>query len=132
MRIAVASDDNENICGHVGKCKGFVVLNVENGKILTKEVRKNSFTNHFNRSHNSEHQNDSHQRGHGLKDGHKRLAQGLKDCDYLISHGMGRRLIEDIESQGIKTIVTTEQNVESAAISLELGNLQKSDHLICG
>ena len=132
MKIAVATDDNINVCGHVGKCRGFVVFDVENGKILNKEMRKNSFTNHFNRIHDSDRHQHSHERGHGSGNGHKRLAEGLKDCNYLVSRGMGRRLIEDIESNGIQTVVTTEMNAETAAISLESGRIKHDDNLICG
>ena len=132
MRIAVASDDNVNVCGHVGKCRGFLVLDVENGKIIKKEYRENSFTNHFNLKHSEGDHHHTHQRGHGSNDGHKRLAEGIKDCEYLVSHGMGRRLVEDIESLGIKTMVTVELNAETAAINLELGKLKHDDDLICG
>jgi predicted Fe-Mo cluster-binding NifX family protein len=131
MRIAVASDDNVNVCGHVGKCKGFLIFDVENGKIFKKEIRENSFTDHFNRKHNDRNHH-TQGRGHGSNDGHKRLAEGIKDCDYLVSHGMGRRLVEDLESLDIKTLVTIELDAECAAINLELGKLKHNNNLICG
>jgi len=132
MRIAVATDDNINVCGHVGKCKGFLILDVEKGQIVNKEHRENTFTNHFNQNKNSGDHHHGHGRGHGSNDGHKRLAEGLKDCEYLISHGMGRKLVEDFKEQGIKTLVTVELNAEKAAISLEEGELKNDNNLICG
>ncbi len=131
MRIAVASDDNINVTGHVGKCREFVIFDVENGTILKKEVRKNSFTDHFfGKKDESKHDN-GHGGGHGNNDGHKRLAEGLKDCQYLISHGMGWKLVEEIKSFGIEPLVTSEINAEQAAIMLEAGNLKMRDNLIC-
>ena len=132
MRIAVATDDNVNVCGHVGKCRGFIIFDVEDGQIINKEIRENSFTNHFNRRHSDGEHHHSPDRGHGSADGHQRLAEGIKDCDYLVSHGMGRRLIEDIESLGIKTLVTVELDAETAAINLESGKLKQNDSGICG
>lgn len=132
MRIAVATDDNRNVCGHVGKCRGFLIFDVESGKIVNKEIRENSFTNHFNRNEHGEGHQHGLGRGFGGNDGHKRLADGLKDCEYLVSHGMGRKLVEDFNSVGIKTIVTVERNAETAATNLELGKLRKDDNLICG
>ncbi len=116
MRIAVASDDGINVTGHVGKCRGFLIIDVENGEILKKEIRKNSFTDHAigkNEENVHDHEN-GHGGGHGNNDGHKRLAEGLKDCKYLISHGMGWKLVEDIKSLGIEPLVTSETNAELA------------------
>ncbi|MCW8848736.1 MAG: NifB/NifX family molybdenum-iron cluster-binding protein [Melioribacteraceae bacterium] len=127
MRIAVASDDNINVTGHVGKCRAFLILDVENGEVLNKEIRKNSFTDHALGVKDQSH----HGNGHGNNDGHKRLAEGLKDCKYLISHGMGWKLVEDIKSFGIEPLVTSEINAERAAILLEEGKLKMRDNLIC-
>ncbi len=131
MRIAVASDDNINVTGHVGKCKGFLIIDVENGEILKKEIRKNSFTDHVLGIEDNSHHGGGHGSGHGNNDGHKRLAEGLKDCKYLISHGMGWKLVEDIKSFGIEPLVTSEINAEQAAILLEEGRLKMKDNLIC-
>lgn len=133
MRIAVASDDGINVTGHVGKCRGFLIIDVENGEILKKEIRKNSFTDHTigkNEENVHDHEN-GHGGGHGNNDGHKRLAEGLKDCKYLISYGMGWKLVEDIKSLGIEPLVTSETNAELASIMLEEGKLKMKDHLIC-
>lgn len=131
MRIAVASDDNINVTGHVGKCRGFLIIDVENGEILKKEIRKNSFTDHVLGVTDQSHHDNGHGGGHGNNAGHKRLAEGLKDCKYLISHGMGWKLVEDIKSFGIEPLVTSEINAERAAILLEEGKLKMKDNLIC-
>lgn len=131
MRIAVASNDNINVTGHVGKCNGFLIIDVENGEILRKEVRKNSFTDHvLGKPEESKH-SSGHGGGHGNNDGHKRLADGLKDCKYLISHGMGWKLVEDLKILGIESIVTSELSAETASIRLEEGKLKMIDDLIC-
>lgn len=38
----------------------------------------------------------------------------LRDCDAVISRGMGRRLYEDLKSAGIEVIITDEEKVERA------------------
>lgn len=131
MRIAVASDDGINVTGHVGKCRRFLIIDVENGEILKKEIRKNSFTDHSIGKNEKSNHGNGHGGGHGNNDGHKRLAEGLKDCKYLISHGMGWKLVEDIKSFGIEPLVTSETNAEQAAIMLEEGKLKMKDNLIC-
>ena len=131
MRIAVASNDNINVTGHVGKCRGFLIVDVENGEILKKEIRRNSFTDHVLGNKDTSEHGNGHGGGHGNNDGHKRLAEGLKDCQYLISHGMGWKLVEDIKSFGIEPLVTSELNAETAAIRLEEGKLKMMNDLIC-
>ena len=112
--------------------KGFLILDVENGKILNSEMRENTFTNHFNHKLDNEiHHNHEHGSGEGEHHGHRVLAEGLKDCEYIVSHGMGRRLGEDIISFGIKPFVTVELNAKVAAINLEQGRLKTNDDLIC-
>lgn len=130
MRIAVASDDNINVTGHVGKCREFLIFDVVDGEVLKKEIRKNSFTDHVLGLHEDGH--NGHGNGHGNNEGHKRLASGLKDCQYLISHGMGWRLVEDLKSFGIEPLVTSELDAKTAVIKLEEGTLKTNDNLICG
>jgi predicted Fe-Mo cluster-binding NifX family protein len=131
MRIAVATDDETNVCGHVDKCKYFMVLDIENGQIQKKEIRKNSYTNHHQLTNDNGSNRKKHTKGHGNSDFHKLLAEGLKDCDYLVSYGMGKKLMQDLEANSIEPMVTVETNVESAAIKLEMGKLKTNDSLVC-
>ncbi len=48
-KIAIATDDQKRVTGHIGRCKGFVVYEINDGKILNKEVRENHFTKHRRR-----------------------------------------------------------------------------------
>lgn len=133
MIIAVASDDFSTVAGHVGRCAGFLIFNVENGEVLNIEERENSFTNHSLGGHENSMTEHKHQHGKGHRngDGHKRLVEGLKDCEYLISHGMGKRLVDELKTFGITPLVTNELNAKLAALKLEQGNLEMVDSLIC-
>ena len=127
MKVASATDDFKNVTGHVGRCKGFLIVTIENGEILSTEERENTFTNH-GRGSGHVHQ---HHHGEEHKSGHARLAEGIKDCEYLIAHGMGWRLVEDITKQGIKTIITDEVDIISAVKKLENGTLNILDDAEC-
>ena len=130
MKLAIATDDYENVTGHVGRCAGFLVVTVENGEVKETEQRENNFTNHGRGG------GHRHGRGHGHhgaehKTGHGRLADGLKDCSHLICHGVGWRLVEDLTSAGIKPIITDEEDGIEAAIKMEAGNLNVLDDAEC-
>ena len=126
MKIAIATDDYLNVTGHVGRCAGFLVYEVEKGEIISEEKRENNFTNH-GRGHVHGH---SHNHEHG-KSGHERLAEGLNDCSHLICHGAGWRVVEDLKSQNVEVVLTREEDAKSAAIKLEKGELIIDENLTC-
>lgn len=128
MKIAIATDDFLTVTGHVGRCAGFIVYNIEKGEIINEEKRENNFTNHGKgNSHDHSH---SHDHEHG-KNGHARLAEGLNDCSHLICHGAGWRLVEDLKSGNINLVLTKELDAKTAAINLENGTLIIDDSLTC-
>jgi predicted Fe-Mo cluster-binding NifX family protein len=40
------------------------------------------------------------------------MEPGLSDCKAVISHGMGRRIYDDLKGAGIKALVTDETEVQ--------------------
>ena len=100
MKIAIASDDERTISSHFGRAKGFVIYEVKEGEIINKEYRLNTFTPHV--------------RGGDPHDRHGPILRALKDCKVVISHGMGRRIYEDLKKTGIEVFITEETRVEEA------------------
>lgn len=129
MKVAIATDDYINVTGHVGRCEGFLVVTVENGEVKETEKRENNFTNHGRGGHQERAQR--HQHGVEHKNGHARLADGLKDCSHLICHGVGWRLVEDLIESGIKPIITNEVDAVTAAKKFEQGTLEILDDAEC-
>jgi len=104
MNIAVASDDGVNIGSHFGKTRGFIIFNIE-GTIITKQFyRNNTFTGHARGLS-----------GHGHEvDRHGPILEALKDCNVVISKGMGRRIYDDLKQAGIEVFITEEDNAKDA------------------
>lgn len=131
MLVAVATDDFMTITGHVGRCNGFLIYDVENGKINGVSQRENNFTLH--RMQGNGHQ---HHHGHGHDDGHHAhshngLAMGLKDCKCLIANAAGGRLVADLERNGIEVILTLQKDPETAVIAYSKGELKFDDDATC-
>jgi predicted Fe-Mo cluster-binding NifX family protein len=144
MKIAVATEDGKSISQHFGRSPFFAVYDVEDGKILNKEMRPNTFTGHFRQGRGGpgpggqgrgpggqgqgRHGPGGHGHGaghgHGGGQGHRRVAEGLKDCAAVISHGMGRSAWEDLRSKGIEMIVTDETDVDKAVSKYMEGKLE--------
>jgi predicted Fe-Mo cluster-binding NifX family protein len=98
MKIAIASDDERTISSHFGQTRGFVVFEVE-GK--NREYRPNTFTGHARGLEGAGHEIDRH----------GPILSALSDCKVVISHGMGRRIYDDLKNAGIEVFVTDETDV---------------------
>ena len=130
MKIAIATDDYVNVTGHVGRCAGFLVYEVENGEIKNEEKRENNFTNHGRGGEHGHGKGHGHNNEHG-KGGHQRLAEGLSDCSHLICHGAGWRLVDDLKSENVELVLTPETDAKTAAVKLEKGELIIDENLTC-
>lgn len=119
MKIAVATNNKETVAGHVGRCRAFLIYEIENEKIKRVEMRENSFTNHGHGSHQHNHE---HGHGHGGH-GHGRLVKGLQDCSYLIFKSGGWRMIENLQENNIQPIITDEKIADTAVDKFIKGEL---------
>jgi len=127
MKIAVATNDEIKIAGHVGRCKGFLVFETENNKITSKEIRLNTFTHHRQQGHNHHEHHHSQEHGHS----HHSLIEGLKDCEALIFNHGGWRLIDDLKENNIKPILTDEVLAEDAVQKYLDGTLIINEDNVC-
>lgn len=124
-KIAVATNDNLKVAGHVGRCRSFLIFDTEDKKIINKMTRINSFTHHGQQDHN--HQELHQGGGHG----HHNLIDGLKDCEVLIFNHGGWRLIEDLKANNIKPVLTDEVMAEDAVQKYLDGTLVINEDNVC-
>jgi predicted Fe-Mo cluster-binding NifX family protein len=106
VKIAIATDDGVTISPHLGRARSFLVVEVEDGRIKNKELRRVA--------------------GGGMRHGecdHTSMISSIKDCEVVISFGMGWRIYEDFRANGIKPIVTDKPNVEEALEAYLKGEL---------
>jgi len=124
MKIAVATNNEKNVAGHVGQCKTFLVYEIKDNKITKVELRKNTFTNHWQHNHGAGHHGQS---GHG----HGRLVEGIKDCSCLIFKSGGWRMIENLQQNGIKPVITDERIADDAVNKYLTGELKEKELAGC-
>jgi len=124
MKIAIATNDQVRITGHIGRCKSFMVYEIDGEKIVNKELRENLFTNHRMSHHH-------HGEGSGHGHSHSHLIEGLKDCQYLISTGGGWRVVEDLKEYNITTLFTDIELIEDGVGKFIKGELKNDVGLIC-
>jgi predicted Fe-Mo cluster-binding NifX family protein len=128
MKIAVATNDNIHVTGHLGRCRTFLVYSVEDNKIVSREERDNTFTHHHAAGH--EH-GEEHHHGEEHNHSHSALIDGLKDCSAVIFQSGGWRVVEDLKQNNIRPFLTDELIADDAAAKFLKGELTERPENTC-
>ena len=115
MKIAIASNDQVRVTGHLGRCKSFIIYEAAEGKVERKEIRQNTFTHHGAGNHGNHEHHEHHGHGEGHHHSHAALVENLNDCEVLIFQSGGWRIIEDLKSANIIPFLTDEKIADEAA-----------------
>ncbi len=114
MKIAVPSVDGKTISEHFGRSSWFIVFDAEDGKVLGREMRSNTFTPHALGECNGD---KVHQEG---RHSHAVVVSALSDCSYVLCRGIGWRAVQDLKSKGIEAFVLDRDYLPHDAVALFL------------
>jgi predicted Fe-Mo cluster-binding NifX family protein len=132
MKIAAISDDGVNISQHFGRAPYYLVVTVENGKVLSKEKRDKAGHHTFAAGqHPDTAPGERHGYDAGAQSRHDTMAQSIADCQVLLAGGMGWGAYESLKSRGIEPVVTDVENIEEAVrlyLEGKLPNLMERLH----
>lgn len=124
MKIAIVSEDGITISQHFGRAPNYVVVTVENGKMVGRERRDKLGHAQFQ---NEPHQEQNDARGHGFGAGsqarHARMAAAIADCQILLARGMGAGAYESLKAASIQPIVTDISKIDDAVQAYLEGKL---------
>jgi len=95
MKIAVTSQNRKSITEHAGRCRKFQLFEIEEGRIISKELVELAKEQSF-------HESSPHE------------AHPLDVVDVLISGGMGNGMIRRLGNKGITGVITTQSDPETA------------------
>lgn len=123
MKIALITDDGKNISQHFGRASHYMVLTIEEGKIVNREMRNKLGHNQFN----PEHHEEEHGEGHGMDSAshnkHASMAEAIADCKVIICGGMGMGAYESMRRLNIQPLVTDLMDIDAAAQAFMDGKL---------
>ncbi|MEA3286662.1 MAG: NifB/NifX family molybdenum-iron cluster-binding protein [Candidatus Marinimicrobia bacterium] len=125
MKIGIASDDRTTIAQHFGRTLGFVIAEIEGGKVISEEYRPNTFSMHMQQK---EHQH-SEQARHGHS--HSSILAALSDCQFVLARGMGRRIYDDLRGANIQSVITDQVTVDGALKAYIEGTLKDNPEKGC-
>ena len=128
MKIAAITDDGKTISQHFGRAPYYLVLTVENGQIVKREMRDKLGHAQFG---NEPHAEGNDPRGHGFdpaaQNRHARMAAAIADCEVLLARGMGAGAYESLKQANIRPVVTDVANIDEAVQAYLAGSLK--DHV---
>ena len=132
MKIAIISDNETTISQHFGRAPVYVVVTVEDGKIVGRETRAKTGHHTFAAQHDIPvAPGERHGYDAGSQTKHASMAETITDCQVLIAGGMGWGAYESLKSRGIEPVVTDVENIEEAVklyLQGKLPNLMERLH----
>ena len=118
MKIAVVTDDHRTISAHFGRALYYEVFTITDGKITQREALPKPAHNQFA---NEPHDEPGYTHGR-----HARMLEPIRDCQVLLTRGMGQGAFDNLKQAGIQPILTDIQEIEPAVKAYIDGQLQ--DH----
>lgn len=132
MKIGIPTNDKTTVSEHFGGSPYFMVITVEDNKVVDKEVReKPSHKDFATTETHPPLEKGRHGFGPQASERHKEMHEVIKDCDVLLSSRMGLGAYSDMVGFGMKVIVSDVEDIEKA-ISLYMdGKLSHREDRIC-
>lgn len=113
MNIAVSTTDGKTICGHLGKCRSFIIFETDGKEILGR------------RTTGSEGSCPSH----GTGGGHN--VSPFAGCHAVITQGMGQGMLDSLAQSGIQPVITSESDPDTAVMKFLKGELSGTTSSSC-
>jgi predicted Fe-Mo cluster-binding NifX family protein len=136
VKIAAVTDDGKTISMHFGRARYYSVITVEDGKVVSQEMREKAGHHNLAHTHSHDHDHDhdhdhEHEHGHehgnghghneqghgfgkGAADRHAQMIAAITDCEAVLVRGMGRGAYLAIEQAKITPIVTDIATIDDA------------------
>ena len=131
MKIAIITEDGTTVSQHFGRAPYYLVLTVEDGKMVSKEKRNKAGHHTFAAHHPESEPEERHGYGAGAQTRHASMAEAIGDCQVLLAGGMGWGAYESMKERSIETIVTDVESIDEAVslyLSGKLPNLMERLH----
>ena len=121
MKIAIATDDGKSISAHFGRARAYVVITVEDGVVVGREIRPKTAPH---AEAGQPHEDDGSHDGRAAHARHDQMIAPITDCTYLVARGMGRGAFDRITAAGIQTVVTDLVDPDTAALACADGRIE--------
>ena len=133
MKVAIVTEDKVHISDHLGGAPYFVVITVEQGNVVGREIREKF--GHEKYAGEEDHPQTDEKGRHGFgpqaSERHKEIYEIIRDCGVLIAGRMGFGAYEDMRGFAMKVIATDVKNIDKAITLLLKDELPHLMDRIC-
>jgi predicted Fe-Mo cluster-binding NifX family protein len=124
MKIAVITDDGRTISQHFGRAPYYMVVTVEDGSIVNREMRDKMGHAQFQaEGHGHDESGGRHGYGPAADHRHGRMAESITDCEALLCRGMGMGAYENMKVRNIRPVITDIVDIEEAVFAYANGQI---------
>jgi predicted Fe-Mo cluster-binding NifX family protein len=111
ISVGIATADGVSVCDHLARCAGVVVLEIENGAVMSRTVRS---------------------RVDEACGNHRSFVELLAGCSAVICGGIGQGAVNSLAAAGVRSIVLAgKMGMEDAAAGYLAGTLATTDERVC-
>ncbi|MFB3827258.1 MAG: NifB/NifX family molybdenum-iron cluster-binding protein [Bryobacteraceae bacterium] len=111
LRIGVGTTDGVSLCEHLARSTEFVIFEIENGRVVSRSVRR---------------------RDPGECGRHSTFVEMLEGCEIALCGGIGGGAAKSLSAAGILPVVAAGRHTMEDAVALYLaGTLPTTDERVC-
>ena len=125
MKIGMPTDDGTLISKHFGRSAAFLIYEVEGGKVVGREVRRNGM-HHAHQPGECDHSAHGHE-----PHSHAGILDALEGCELVICAGMGQRAAEALGGRGARILVVAPAPAEETVTAYLAGDLSTVKEGFC-
>jgi predicted Fe-Mo cluster-binding NifX family protein len=111
MKIALATLNGNTITAHFGRTKAFVVIDLDDGVEVSRELREVGASDCGNHQVAGQHGR------------HHDLVDAVRDCDVVVGGGMGFPIQERLQEAGLEVVLTGTRSIDEAVQQYATGTL---------
>jgi len=126
MKIACITDDGRTISQHFGRAPFYVVLTIEDGEIVHREMVSKMAHPQAAAHETEEESAGRHGTGAASHEKHVSMAEVIRGCEALLCRGMGYGAYQSMQQVGIRPVVTDIIEIDEAVRAYIEGRLE--DH----
>ena len=117
MRIAVPTNDGVSISEHFGRSAAFLIFEIENGQIKSRELKSNGA------KHSHAQEACDHHSTESTPHNHAGILAALEGCEVVICAGMGQRAAEALKGCGTQIVTAAPASAQDTVTAYLAGKL---------
>lgn len=147
MKIAAVTENGKTISAHFGKAQHFLVLTIEDGQIVSQELRDKTKCGQHTQVPVSTHEHQADVAADlaarvglipvdpgaaapdapqpAVPDSHQQAVNAIADCAAVLARGMGQGMHAKLEQAGIRPVLTDIALITTAATAFVEGRLRE-------